>query len=91
MRIKPIKFDKRFRKSFRERIRNQYLKAITREAIRLFQENPNNIILNVHSLKGSMKGKQSFLVDSDIRIIFIETETQYIFLDIGSHSDVYTS
>lgn len=86
---KSIKFDKNFRKSFKIRIRSQYLKAITREAIRTFQEDPNNTALRVHNLRGLMKGKKSLTVDSDIRIIFMETETQYIFLDIGSHKDVY--
>ncbi len=89
--IKKVYLHKKFKESYKKRgfKENEYIKSLISYVSNLLIYNLNDKALRVHDLKGSMKGKKSLSLTDDIRIIFIETETQYIFLDIGSHSDVY--
>jgi len=45
--------------------------------------------LNDHSLTGKFRGKRAFSITGDIRVIYEETEAAFIFLDIGTHNQVY--
>jgi len=36
-----------------------------------------------------MIGKASFDVDADCRVVYIEREDDFLFLDIGTHEEVY--
>lgn len=46
-------------------------------------------LLNDHSLKGSKDGHRSFSITGDVRVIYRETESAYIFKDVGTHNQVY--
>ena len=59
-------------------------------AILLFNKNVSDSRLDVHPLRGKLKGKYSFSVTSDIRIIFTYIGKNHIrFLAVGPHQVVY--
>ena len=55
-----------FKKSFKKKDKFVQKKAL--ERIRLFREDPFNIILNNHSLSGEHRDERSFNVTGDYRI-----------------------
>ena len=83
-----IKSSKSFKKDFRKLTRkqkNQFYKRVI-----LFVEGENHSILGIHALKGESKGKRSFNVTGDIRVIYEEIDQDTVlFLMIGTHSNLY--
>ena len=55
----------------------------------LFDEDRENLILEDHALESPMLGLRAFSVNSDIRIIYLETDDRYVLLNIGGHKQVY--
>ncbi|MFA5843019.1 MAG: type II toxin-antitoxin system YafQ family toxin [Candidatus Gracilibacteria bacterium] len=78
-------FDKRYRKL------NLKLKQKVDATLLIFMTNPFDPVLKNHPLKGSLQGKKSFSVTSDVRVIFEEHEkyTVVLMLDVGTHNQVY--
>jgi addiction module RelE/StbE family toxin len=84
-----IKYDSIFKRNYRSSIKNNILKEEIKHSINLFLQNPYDPLLNNHEIRGKLKGRRSFSVLPDLRIIYIEKEDCYIFLDIGTHREVY--
>ena len=86
-----IYYHAKFLKNYRKRIACfPKLKKLVKGKIKLFLKNPFNAVLKNHLLKGKKKGLRSFSVSPDLRIIYQEiSKTKVIFLDIGSHNQVY--
>ena len=42
-----------------------------------------------HALTGKLAGKRAFSIAGDIRVIYVELEDAIVFLDVGSHNQVY--
>ena len=83
-------FHKHFVKNFDKRIKtNSNLLEKFNDRYELFIKEKNNPLLHSHRLGGLMKGKQSFHITGDIRVIFQENKETIEFLDIGSHNQVY--
>ena len=84
-----IRFHKAYLKAYRRLPRKIQLKAEKR--IALFLENRSNPILKDHALTGNLINKRAFSVTGDYRIIYQEIagEVVFVFLDIGTHSQVY--
>lgn len=59
------------------------------ERIDIFRENINAPILKNHKLQGKWAGKYSINVTGDIRAIYQKDKNGYVFVAIGSHSDLY--
>ena len=80
-----------FKKAYRKRIaHNEKLVAQTLERIVLFQQNPNHPLLKDHALTGAQKHHRAFCITGDIRIIYFPVNQDHlIFLDIGTHNQVY--
>lgn len=79
-----------FNKHYIQRIESTpALKKRYIERVNLFLKNPKNPILRSHALIGNKKGQKSFSITGDYRIIFEEFKDYYLFLDIGTHSQVY--
>jgi mRNA-degrading endonuclease YafQ of YafQ-DinJ toxin-antitoxin module len=79
---------KDFDKSFKKKDKFIQKKAI--ERIRIFREDPFNILLNNHALSGEHKNKRSFNVTGDYRIVFYYiNEGTVCFVDIGTHPELY--
>lgn len=93
MRNEPVKITKtvRFVRNYRQRIRTTRLKKAVVDSIHRFCEDRTAIELRDHELRNCMKKLRSFSVDEDIRIIYLPTKDGIIFLDIGTHQEVYQS
>ncbi|HVA10709.1 MAG TPA: type II toxin-antitoxin system YafQ family toxin [Candidatus Dormibacteraeota bacterium] len=88
--MKNIERRPQFQKHFRTRIMpNKNLKQRFDERVRLFVTGERGKPLNDHPLGRNMKGLRAFSVTGDIRVVYYETDTTYIFLDVGSHNQVY--
>lgn len=61
------------------------------DRLKLYIEDENHSLLNIHRLHGQYKGLWSFNVSSDIRVIFDTSEENVtILVAIGSHSELYS-
>ncbi len=80
-----------FKKSYKKRIAKiPNLIERTAQRIELFQNDHSNPILKDHVLKGKKHNLKAFSITGDIRIIYLQTsEDAVIFLDIGTHNQVY--
>jgi addiction module RelE/StbE family toxin len=87
---KAIKRHRQFEKNFRKRIATDAkLLAQFEDRFRLFLEGVREAPINDHALTGQLAGYRAFSVSGDVRVIYIETEANIIFLDIGTHNQVY--
>jgi addiction module RelE/StbE family toxin len=77
------KFDKAFKKCPQE-IRDRFIKRLG-----VFKENKHDPILHNHGLSGKLNGLRSINVSGDYRAIFEEKPGNIIFIDIGTHSQLY--
>ena len=59
------------------------------DRIELFLKNQFHPLLNNHSLTGEYTGCRSINITGDIRAIFFTKPDTVIFIDIGSHSELY--
>lgn len=86
-----IELHSSFKKAFKKRISfDRKLAAKVASRIELFQKNPTDPILRDHQLTGKQKELRSFWVTGDVRIVyFVASSNRVIFLDIGSHNQVY--
>lgn len=88
--MKAIVRDKQFVKNYQKRILvNQKLDAQFRERLGLFLSGVRNEPLYDHQLTGNKKGLRAFSITGNVRVIYRETETEFHFLDIGTHNQVY--
>ena len=71
-------------------LKNKKLHELYKEALSLFIENPKAPKLHTHTLKGKMSSKKAFSVDDECRVIYLEDEDKFLFLDIGSHDEGYS-
>lgn len=86
-----VKLHHLFEKSYKSRITPaKKLVLQTEERIALFKSNPKNPLLKDHGLTGTKKGLRAFSITGDIRIVYLPvSDTEVIFIDIGSHNQVY--
>ena len=60
------------------------------ERVRLFAENPQDVLLKDHPLSGKLQGFRAFSITGDVRVVyFVNEETAYL-VDIGTHNQVYS-
>lgn len=87
---KRIEIHKTFLKHYRKRIQpHKKLKKKYLERYDMFCHDRGNPILGDHGLQGSMNGARAFKVTGDYRVVYQEFENHYLFLDIGTHNQVY--
>lgn len=85
-----ITYHRQFRKNLKKRILpNPALTDKFKNRVELFAKNPANPLLLDHSLGGDYEGYRSFSITGDIRIIYKRIETEIIFIDIGTHNQLY--
>jgi len=88
--MKQIKRDKTFEKHFKQRIvPNKKLVKLFKQRLELFIKGELGYPLYDHALTAKLSGKRAFSVAGDIRVVYIELEDFIVFLDIGSHNQVY--
>ncbi len=88
--MKRIKRDRTFEKHFKQRI-TPYPKLVKQfqERLGLFMADQLSNPLRDHALSGKLAGKRAFSVAGDIRVIYVELDDGIVFLDVGSHNQVY--
>ena len=87
---KQIDFSKSFEKAYAKRIaRNEKLKKAYASRYRLFIQGERGYPLHDHALTGSLAGKRAFSIAGDLRVVYIELPDVIIFVDIGTHNQVY--
>lgn len=80
---------KRFEKSFSKLNKRQKTEAI--ENIEIFLKDPHNQILNNHKLSGKWSDYRSINVTGDLGAIYLIVNDGLVrFIDIGSHSQLYS-
>ena len=88
--IRPIKFHRTFEKHYAKRIlRDPKLSKLYDERYSLFVAGQLGYPLDDHALGGTLKGKRAFSITGDIRVVYQVTAEAIIFLDVGSHNQVY--
>ena len=88
--MKPISRHRTFKKNFLLRINsNKKLRRQFEKRLNLFVSGERGNPINDHALTGSRKGQRSFLISADIRVIYTETKDTILFLDIGTHNQIY--
>ena len=88
--MKPIDKNKTFKKHYKARItpNPKFVKQFD-ERVRAFVLGKRDRPLDDHSLGGDKLGLRAFLITGDIRVVYRETTEEYIFLDVGTHNQVY--
>ncbi len=88
--MKRIEFAKSFEKSYAKRIaKSPKLQKAYDQSYKLFAAGKRRYPIDNHALTGTMAGKRAFSVANDARVIYRETDDAIIFIDIGSHNQVY--
>jgi addiction module RelE/StbE family toxin len=88
--VKKLVRHRSFNKSYKSRVlNNRKLDKKFRERLQDFINGERGYPVNDHALTGDMVGYRSFSVANDLRVIYTETDDQIIFVDIGSHNQVY--
>ena len=65
------------------------IKGAFRETLELFMESPNHPALRNHALTGKYAGFHSIDVTEDWRAIYRIEGKQIIFVDLGTHEELY--
>ena len=88
--MKKLEFTKQFQRRLKRRYSHQP-KVIERlkRHLELFSRGVRKEPINDHPLTGKLKGLRAFSVGGDVRVVYQEPENKYVFLDIGSHNQVY--
>ena len=87
--MRSIFLHKQFEKKYSKL--SKKMKDAFKKRRNIFIDDPHNSTLNIHPLQGEYKGCFSFNVTENIRVIYKEVKKEsYIFIDIGSHSELYS-
>jgi len=83
-----VRFHKNFIKSYRKL--SAKLQSQTDERLVLFRNDPYDLVLNNHLLKGKYQGNRSINITGDFRAIFklLDADLAY-FVEIGTHDKLY--
>lgn len=81
-------FTKDFKKSLKKR--DSFIQKKVGERIKLFRQDPFNVLLDNHKLHGEYEGCSSINITGNFRAVFKYLgEDCIIFLDIGTHPELY--
>jgi mRNA-degrading endonuclease YafQ of YafQ-DinJ toxin-antitoxin module len=86
-----VSFSSAFKRTFKKRIKGTAdLESRFWQKLEQFTINPFDPSLKTHKLSGKLKEFWSFSIGDDERVLFYFTEDeQAVFVDIGSHDEVY--
>ena len=57
--------------------------------VEFFLADPSSPGLRAHKLSGNLKDLWSFSIDADLRVIFYFEGDLAVFIDLGTHDEVY--
>lgn len=85
-----IEYKPTFLKAFKRLVkRSPNLKRKALKRIFLFQNNPFHNSLHSHKLTGRLQDFFSFSVTADTRVVYYWKKGSAVFIDIGTHDEVY--
>lgn len=85
-----VSFSSSFKRTFKKFVRgNINLEAKFWQKLEQFTLDPFEPSLRTHKLSGKLNDLWSFSIDYDVRVVFYFIEEEAVFVDIGSHDDVY--
>ncbi|MCB0176190.1 MAG: type II toxin-antitoxin system mRNA interferase toxin, RelE/StbE family [Anaerolineae bacterium] len=84
-----IHYSDQFKRRYKQKIKSKRLKNDVLEAIETFKQQPESKAINDHQLNRKLYKFRSFSVDDDYRIVYLEKEDYIVFIDIGTHEQVY--
>ncbi len=86
-----IAFSSSFKRAFKRSVNgNAIMEERFWERVKLFKNNPFDPKLRTHKLSGKLKDLWSFSIEYDLRVIFsFAAQERVLFIDIGSHKEVY--
>jgi len=79
-------FIKRYKKLVKH---NPKLKEKIKKRLELLKNNLNHPLLKLHKLKGKRVEDWSISIETDMRMVFTYVKDGILFVDIGSHDEVY--
>ena len=86
--MKEIRYSNQFIRYYKLRIAtDERLQQDFRESVEAFRE--DRTLVDDHALEDVMSGKRSFSINDDYRVVYVEREDYYRFLDVGTHEQVY--
>ena len=83
-----IIFHKNFKKHYQKLRAGE--KDKFKERRNIFLQNPFHPVLYNHPLQGKYKGYRSINITGDIRVVYRHKNGWIIFVDIGTHSNLYS-
>jgi mRNA-degrading endonuclease YafQ of YafQ-DinJ toxin-antitoxin module len=90
MQRSEIEYDDVFKENYAKRItKDPDLTACYDKQFTLFMADRTDPKLKDHHLSWGMQGKRAFSITKDIRVVYKETDDVFLFLDIGTHGQVY--
>lgn len=69
--------------------KNPSLTPLLKKRISQFKSDPTMSSLRLHRLKGNRVTDWSFSIERKIRIVFTHIDNGVLFIDIGTHDEVY--
>ncbi len=69
--------------------KNKRLFDLIQKKLELIILNENHPSLRKHKLNGKLNNLWSISINKSIRMVYIEMENEYYFVDIGTHDQVY--
>jgi addiction module RelE/StbE family toxin len=86
-----IAFSSSFKRAFKKKIASDpNVEARFWERVEAFKNNPFDPKLRTHKLSGKLKDLWSFSIEYDLKVIFHFVDNQQaLFIDIGTHKEVY--
>jgi len=88
--MRKIAFSSSFKKAFKKKLKNNpQIEEVFWEKVGIFLSDPFDQRLRTHKLSGKLKNLLSFSLGYDFRVIFYFEGDQAIFIDIGTHDEVY--
>ncbi|NET56415.1 MAG: type II toxin-antitoxin system mRNA interferase toxin, RelE/StbE family [Symploca sp. SIO2E6] len=85
-----VSFSSSFKRAFKKRIKNKPdLEERFWQKLEQFTIEPFEPSLQTHKLSGKLKDLWSYTIGYDVQVVFYFSEQKAIFVDIGSHDEVY--
>lgn len=85
-----VELSRAFIRTYKKRFQHlPSIRAAFKERTRIFSDNPENVLLHDHKLRGDKRGHRAFSVTGDIRVVYIIVNEVAYFEDIGTHNQVY--
>jgi mRNA-degrading endonuclease YafQ of YafQ-DinJ toxin-antitoxin module len=85
--MKEIRYSPQFTRYYKRRIaRDEGLKREYQESVEAFLV--ARTLVNDHALENVMQGKRAFSINNDYRVIYLERDEYYLFVDVGTEEAV---